>query len=219
MSLLPRLPRPRFDPLPSRTARALIEPRVDEALVPLGFERVAEMTWVESANAPIRKRFSMQNWKGAAIVPRWGVSLDYVPHVAGSQIDWHCTPKTACDDLFWDAMGLDLTGMHGRLYLEEAVPGVIARCLDEAKPFWEETARLDALPDAFRANEERRRAECRLGFANLSQPWLAWGFTHARLGDAAAGQPLLDLWIAREATTIASDLIAEIRRRFAQVAS
>lgn len=45
--------------------------------------------------------------KGASYVPIWGISLDFVPHVAGNRLAWHRTDKSARMDLVYDPVDFD----------------------------------------------------------------------------------------------------------------
>jgi hypothetical protein len=79
-----RIVRPPVDLLTHTQFKSVALPPFDEALRPLGFERYASMNWVHHAG-PIRRMFSLQEWQGGAVAPRWGFSLDFVPHQRAKQ--------------------------------------------------------------------------------------------------------------------------------------
>jgi hypothetical protein len=76
-----------------------LEPIVSRLLGPQGFESYRRLVWVRSTDAPIRQVFRLQQLKGVSLCAQFGLSLDFVPHVSGSQVRWHRTPKFAILDL------------------------------------------------------------------------------------------------------------------------
>ena len=79
----------------------LVENPFDEALVRLGFERASHKTWMRRDLAPICHLFTLSRYGsgGWGITPSFGLSLDFVPHIAAGKIRWHRTVKTARFDL------------------------------------------------------------------------------------------------------------------------
>lgn len=83
----------------------------DKELLTHGFEQVKALKWVRSAKRDIRDLIELYPLKGASIAPRWGFSLDFVPHVAAGRVRWHRTAKSSMLDLVWDP--LDFVGLDG----------------------------------------------------------------------------------------------------------
>jgi hypothetical protein len=84
----------RLDLLPA-CGHALLHADVECVLAPRGFEPAADLKWVRGQDAPVRQLFGFAKWKGGVMAPRWGVSLDFAPHLSGAQLKWHRSNKTA----------------------------------------------------------------------------------------------------------------------------
>lgn len=103
-----RRPPPRADGLPpyvsGREYRAAIQQAYDAVLGPVGFARAGEMKWVRSRRPPIRDVVAVYMLKGWDYTTRWGVSLDFVPHLVDDSIRWHRTARSARIDLGYDPL-------------------------------------------------------------------------------------------------------------------
>lgn len=97
--------------VPSAAFNETLRGTFDGRLGSQGFEAVKGLKWVRSAKPEIRDVIELYSVKGAAVAARWGVSLDFVPHVAAGRVRWHRTAKSAVLDLVWDP--LDFDGVDG----------------------------------------------------------------------------------------------------------
>lgn len=99
IKIIPPMPGASVELLRIDQIHEIVEPAVSRYLSPMGFESHRQLVWVRSADAPIRQVFKLELLKGAGLDFAWGLSLDFVPHVSGSRVKWHRTPKTAMLDL------------------------------------------------------------------------------------------------------------------------
>jgi hypothetical protein len=96
---------------PAAVFKGAIASALDHELLPHGFEQVKPFKWVRSTKPDIRDLVEVYALKSAAIAPRWGFSLDFVPHVSSGRVAWHRTAKSSMLDLVWDP--LDYAGVEG----------------------------------------------------------------------------------------------------------
>ena len=167
-----------------------VAPLVAALLVRDGFAEVGRLKWVRSADAPVRQVFSFNQWKGGAVAPSWGISLDFVPHVSGSQLRWHRTPKSALLDLRVDSRdpSLDMSYYHGPAPIRERAPEVVPRAVAQACDFWGRSRRTEDLLSAFEWLQSYYAAHDGLGFYNFVQHPLALAFVYARARRVAEAQ-------------------------------
>ena len=167
-------------------------------LVSLGFEAFRGHKWVLSVTAPIRRVFALYNLKSLSLVPVWGFSFDFVPHLgAGDEVKWHRTARSAFLDLSYDP--LDYTSnVHewavsrfDRLdEVRERAKYVSSRAVADAITFWDRVRTLENAADLFR--DWRARPYVRFGFENYVQAPLAFAFVLARLGQADEARAWLE---------------------------
>lgn len=177
-----------FSEVSNTAIKALIEPVMASSLGPLGFECVDGLKWVRSADAPIRQVFTFHKWKGGRFDPSWGVSLDFVPHVAARRLRWHRTPKSAMQDLRVDARdpALSMSYMHGREGIAARIDAVMQRALPEARAFWDRARTVEDLPAACAwIKRYYERYPHNLDFYAYAQHPAALAFALARLGRIA----------------------------------
>jgi hypothetical protein len=175
--------------------KAIALPAFDAVLCPRGFERFGNsMSWVDSRHVPIRRMFLLAAWKGAAVAPQWGFSLDYVPHLSGKTFKWHRTAKSARPDLFMDAIAreMDLSTLWGAQSLRATLPLVVERSIPQAYLLWESVASITDLPNAFDRVMRHREESRQFTYANLVQPGLAYAFTLAKLGQLDVAGKMLE---------------------------
>jgi hypothetical protein len=191
--------------------------------VGIGFERVAPRRWVRSTKAPIRELFDFVTLKTDRIGPRWGISLDFVPHLdRAGRVKWHRTARSAVHDLCHDPLDyVSPTSRHviaWTLYpnwplsfRKEAAP-LAGRALQEAHSFWNG---ITDLPGVLRRIEEKKaQSFVRFGFSNYTQEPLAEAFVRSALGQDIAGD-LLNAYLVRLDVSEAVD--ATLRERLASV--
>ena len=118
--------------------KARAHPVIDRALAAHGLDRVSDYLWAAPGDLDIRPVFALRLFKGAAVLPVWGVSLGFVPHVSGDRAAWHRTRKSARPDLYEvppDRAGeLSLAGAEDRV--AERVAAALAPVLPRAATFW-----------------------------------------------------------------------------------
>jgi hypothetical protein len=98
------------EPIAISELDAMFAEIMGSALLHDGFEQVNRRRWVRSTKQPIRELFCLVAMKGACYSPRWGFSLDFVPHVSGSSVRWHRSANAVLLDLCYDP--LDLHDQH-----------------------------------------------------------------------------------------------------------
>lgn len=129
---------PTVDLLSVATIHGQIAPIVDRLLGAEGFVSVKPLQWVRSATAPIRRVFEYRQLKGGVVAPRWGYSLDFVPHLSGGKIRWHRTEKSAVLDAWVDGQGtaLNLSYMYGIPGLLDGLVPRVESAVDACRSFW-----------------------------------------------------------------------------------
>jgi hypothetical protein len=162
----------------------LLAPRVSNALGSLGFENRGPLAWVRSTDAPIRQMFELKQWKGGKLAPSWGLSLDFVPHVSGSSVKWHRTPKSAMLDFRVDGRRResDMSFIWGPSRLLDDAPAALEAALPRAKEWWALVASVNDLPSAFERLKEYYAQGGGLGFYNFTQHPIAFAFSLAKTG-------------------------------------
>jgi hypothetical protein len=188
-------------PIPIEEFNQALDRTLGAALSNVGFERVAPRRWVRSSRAPIRDLLEVQALKGMSYCPKWGLSLDFVPHVTtAGETKWHRTPKSARFDLvYWPidyaplssgSRDWSLSPLATREELEDDIGRVTRLVIAHAIPFWEGVRGVEDLPRVYR--EHRSRPSVGLSFANFPEQVLAYSFVLARCGDAAARNELAE---------------------------
>jgi len=177
-----------YDPVKISDIHKIIEPEVSAILEPRGFQCVSELKWVCDCDQPIRKVFEFMQWKGGQFAPRWGVSLDFVPHISGSTVRWHRTNKSARSDLIIDSFdrSLDVPYRKGLNPIIEASKDVVPNAIEIASVFWEMTDSEEKLLDAFdwaKRYYDDKLPEGRSGFLRYVPHQLALSFVLARSGE------------------------------------
>jgi hypothetical protein len=89
--------------------------------------------WVR-ARPPIRDLIEVVAMKGASLIPRWGISLDFVPHVQGDAIRWHRSDKSAIADIVYDPVDFDPIG--GAIGPSSQIDPS-SRCAEKLPAFWQ----------------------------------------------------------------------------------
>jgi hypothetical protein len=189
--------------VPAAEIDAVTSSIVDPLLTAAGFRVADRRRWVRSM-APIRHVFQITALKGATFVPRWGISLDFVPHLKGKTLAWHRTEKSALLDLVYDPNDFDpgwrqnnavICALYGpdrvRRDAERVLPGAIARALSMFEGV-RDLSSVMAFANWLRTAE---RPANRFGFENYTQQPIAYAFLLARTGDPDAAAQVLDRWI------------------------
>jgi hypothetical protein len=190
----------------------------DPVLAAAGFESATDLKWVRSVGTNVRHVVEAYAGRQGARVPRWGVSLDFVPHVVGSAVRWHRTPKTARIDLGYDPHNFqdewDFEGQSWVIWPNLGQPTPAARAASiagqlgsTALPWLDQIDGLRSLPAAFAREEAREGGQ--FGFDNYVQYRLAYAFTLARLGLADRAEKEFARWVERSAVSV--DVQANLR--------
>jgi hypothetical protein len=168
------------------------------ALEAAGFSAIRARFWVRTGTPPVRHVVTLGALKGAAYSPTWGVSLDYVPHVAGrGTVRWHRTDKSARLDLTYDTVdhesdrGWELSAFSSAAEFSGRCRAIGPRLAEAVEGFVVPLTSDVAIREAFEA--KRKRATTRFGFENYYQNVLAYAFTLARVGETADAES----WLAR----------------------
>jgi hypothetical protein len=167
------------------------------------FVATRRRTWVR-ARPPIRDLFEIVTLKGRTLVPRWGISLDFVPNVRGNKVHWHRTTKSAMLDVIYDPVdferdwqrGWAMSTLHGpdrlRSDVERTIPAAFLRAMEWLEPIGEHNL-LEWL-DRFRVAP---RLGGRFGFDNYIQQPLAYAFVLARSAKVARAAEVFEEWAER----------------------
>ncbi len=158
----------------------------DKELLARGFEHVKALKWVRSTKPEIRDVIELYSLKGASVAPRWGFSLDFVPHVAAGRLRWHRTAKSSMLDLVWDP--LDFSGVGGwtpsRFVALSELPRLAkdfaAKVCRAALPDLAKAQQVSDLPALYR--EWAARPTVRFSIENYPQARLGEAFVLKRLG-------------------------------------
>jgi hypothetical protein len=160
------------------------------ALARIGFLPSARRRWSRNRVPEIRDVFEIQALKGATVSPRWGFSLDFVPHVAPRGVKWHRTAKSAMFDLVDDPCDtmdvkdrrmapFPMSTLRGTNFLEQAAVASVEASLSQATKIWEQ---VHSDYDLIGVCEMlRSRQGVRFDFKYIQQP-LAFAFILARVG-------------------------------------
>lgn len=187
----------------------IVSPVIEDRLHALGFEVQGPLHWLRNADAPIRQIFCLRQWKGGALAPAWGLSLDFVPHVSGNNVRWHKTPKSAELDLTWDARNpaLDIPYCYGPGIIASKAPEVLSTAISEAESFWGKTHLISDLPSAFE-RVKKHMSSGGLGFYNYVQHPLAYAFVLAMNGNQKAADEEFQHYSPRAAESVRQKLHA-----------
>jgi hypothetical protein len=150
--------------------------------------------------------FEVSALKGAQHVPRWGISLDFVPHVSGESVRWHRTNRSAEIDFVFDPVDFfadwqdkwAISALHGEAGIVRDAARVLPAAVERALGWFSSFADQNLLDRV----EEHRRADRpgrRFGFDNWVQQPLAYAFVLARSGKADEATAVLEKWIGARA--------------------
>ncbi len=167
----------------------IVSPTVESLLQPLGFEVQGPLSWLRSADAPIRQLFRLVQWKGGALAPSWALSLDFVPHLSGNDFKWHRTSKSARPDLTFDVRdrAFDISYSYGPDTIERCAPDILRAVIPKAESFWNLARSIADLPCAFERGRQHLSTGG-LGFYNYTQHSLAYAFVLAMNGKPDAAE-------------------------------
>ncbi len=175
-----------IDLLPAAVFNEALRSAFAHELLPQGFEHVKPHKWVRMSKPAIRDVVELYSLKSASVAPRWGFSLDFVPHVAAGRVRWHRTVKSSMLDLVWDP--LDFVGLDGWTQSRFVVPYELPRLTQLFATKVCGTALLDLakaqqVSDLPRLYQEwAARPAVRFKMQNYHQATLGEAFVRQRLG-------------------------------------
>jgi hypothetical protein len=189
----------------------IVAPIVESLLDPAGFQVQKPLQWLRSEDAPIRQIFSLKQWKGGALAPAWGLSLDFVPHISGGSVNWHRTVKSARMDLTYDPRepALDMSYIRGADQVAQKSTDVLRAAVSQAHRFWSSARSISELPQAFEC-VKRHLSTSGLGFYNYTQHPVAYAFVLARTGNANAAREELDRFLSSCRSEVTRERLREL---------
>ena len=195
-----------FEEVSNARIHAIVHGAVERVLAPRGFASVRDLRWVRELDTPIRQIFCFTKWKGGVVSPRWGVSLEFVPHLAGGCVKWHRMSKSALPDLCVDARdrALEMSYVHGEDPIRREHARILTAAVALAERFWALCPTVAKLPDAI-AWLRSHLAAGGLGFYNYTQHPLAAAFIAAKTGDMDHARSELDRFLATHKTSLEAD--------------
>jgi hypothetical protein len=195
---------PPFDLLSAAQIDEVVRPIIASHLEGLGFLAITPRKWVRATEAPFRHIFELSPLKGAVLSPRWGFSLDFVPHVSGRTVRWHRSSKAAVFDICYDPVDApnefhgccDISFLHGARHARSEATEVVARAANAANAFWGQVQQECDLLYVFAAL--KARATVRFSFYSYVQHPLAYAFTLARAGQAEDAAREFEAFVLRK---------------------
>lgn len=185
----------------AETFNGKIDRHFGSALCEIGFEKIKENKWVKDLETGIRKVVTMMHWKGAVSTPRWGYSLDYVPHFDNSykNIYWHRTNKSAMIDVFpiyfdffkYSFSRFSTPDEHSKK-LKELMPEIIY----DINEFYSSGCEMQDLVSILEKCHSSRSSG--LDFWNWTQLPLAYAFVLNKSGESEKAKIILDKFVDRE---------------------
>ena len=181
--------------LPFKEFLSLVSVGFDEALKPHSFEKTSDRRWVRSTKQPIREIVELVKINSGYVNPRWGFSLDYVPHVDVVETKWHRTNRTAMFDLTFDPVDsedIKVWAVYNTTNCEmvkNAGKASASRVVSKAIPLFNRAQSVADLPPLF--EERLHQRNMRFGFHNYVQHPLAYAFTLAKLQNKIAAREWL----------------------------
>ena len=201
----------------------------DGVLAGVGFERVGALRWVRTRTSGIRDVLEAYGGRRGMRAVRWGVSLDFVPHLVGDAVRWHATATSARIDLGYEPHNFrddwDFTAQAWAISPDLGFPtpeeraASIARAIPtSAYPWFEAITDLPSLTRAFEREEARIGGQ--FSFDNYVQHRLAYAFSLAKAGQNDRAITELQRWVARlgVAPRVEAELLAILPTRSGGIA-
>jgi len=182
---------------------AIVTGIVEPLLTPAGFTLGARRKWVR-ARPPVRHLFELCSLRGV-FVPRWALSLDFVPHPKAGGLGWHRTDKSALADLAYDPVDFDpawsrrwsISGLEGSAGVRRDAARVLPAAVQAARAWFEGAEDVHGARARAEWLDTADRPGRGFGPDNWVQQRLAYAFLLARTGAADEARVQLDRWIRR----------------------
>lgn len=188
---------------------SIVADYLNARLQPLGFVQITPRRWVDGSTAPARRVFEMALFKGAAMKPRWGFSLDFVPHLSGSRVSWHRSNRAAELDVVLEIQENKYASyLHGAARLRHDLEHLAPAALERALETWRRGSTLSGILDIVRDLRERKRNAFYVQFS-----WrlpLTFMFLSAKLGDLEAAQAELEAYARKY--ELDEDVVAKLSK-------
>lgn len=159
---------------------------ISRVLAPHGLTFEKNGTWLGDGS-PARPMFELLEWKGAMFTPRWGVALDFVPHIAGERAVWHRTRKSARADIHVQPVSsladIEMSMFKSSTRRPHHIESILALCLDKAVPFWERAQNPANLPDLLEDAMASSAPEQFFHYRDTMDCMIARAFIPAYLGE------------------------------------
>jgi hypothetical protein len=135
----------------------------------------------------------------------WGLSLNFVPHIAGRQTEtvrWHRTPRAATPDLRYSEVEdmrnalvrYAISTMHGAPIMRKQALTVRSALLPRAVQFFDSVTTLSSLGDLFVQKEQNPQFG---DIFNTPQVALAYSFYLAKMGRESKARTYMSEWVTR----------------------
>lgn len=203
--------------------KGVLFPAFDPVLERHGLYRQKRgMLWTEkeSNDDGIRRFFHLYALKGAAIVPGWGMSLDFVPHVTGDKVGWRRTFASAGPDIWVNTHLRDeeFTYLYGLGHLEGQIATRRKIALEKAEAFWGSAKTLRQLPQQCADIIAWRSKTPSATPAEMNpQLYLAHAFVLAKNHDMENATKMLKTYIAQMGAGLAPVAADTLRVRLREV--
>lgn len=183
----PRLDRHFHLPVDEMTVAQLhdvLAPLVEANPALQAFETVNELMWVDNSRPPVRPVLAFQKMKGGVLWPMYGLSIDFVPVVAGKRAVMRKGQKSAKFDIRIDPRDhlFDISFMWGAAAALQDIKQTLPVVLERALPFWLQHQTVFSLSDAIRFEEAHTTAIPGLGIENYVQAGFARPYLLAATG-------------------------------------
>jgi hypothetical protein len=163
-------------------------------LGPLGFVRRGPRSWIDGRNPPYRRLFEVDLLGGGSVYAAWGVSLDFVPHIADGHVAWHASDADAHLDVTVDPSEMyEPSYLFGPVQFDAELQALLPDAITRATESWRRCRDADGCLQVM--NEIRRNNSNRLRFLMYEQMPLTLAMLTAKAGDLG------------EATEILSDFV------------
>lgn len=176
----------------------------DPALGPHGFIRSTSRKYVRKR---IEHTHDVIEFLSQSINLRiiWGISLDFVPHIAGratETVQWHRTARSAKPDLRYSESEsasrptriFDISTIHGHDLMEKQARSALAKLVPRALRFFESVPDLMSIEKLFVYEEQHPQWG---DLYNTPQVALAYAFYLAKMGEEEKARAYMAEWLKR----------------------
>lgn len=167
-----------LDELTNVRLHDILSPLIERNPATQTFEVVRELMWAENSHPPIRPVLAFKKFKGGALFLDYGLSVDFVPVIAGKRAIMRRGTKGAKFDVIFDPCDqqMSVSFMYGTAAALADAHRVLPVVLAKALPFWSQHQTVAKLAEAVRLEEDQskkggRGVECYVQ-ARFARPFL-----------------------------------------------